>query len=46
MRNYIFDFDQQVMIDLNLLLEEYLLLDYLTKFFDSGYTVTKKHTLS
>ena len=41
MRNYIFDFDQQIMMDLNLSLEECLLLDYLTKFFDSGYAVTK-----
>ena len=41
MRNYIFDFDQQVMIDLDLSLQEALLLDYLTKFFDSGYAATK-----
>ncbi len=41
MRNYIFDFDQQVMMDLDLSLQEALLLDYLTKFFDSGYAVTK-----
>ena len=41
MRNYIFDFDQQVMMDLDLSLQEALLLDYLTRFFDSGYAVTK-----
>ena len=41
MRQFVFDFDQQVMMDLNLSLEECFLLDYLTKFFNSGYAVTK-----
>lgn len=41
MREYIFDFDQKTMMDLDLSTEEALLLDYLVKFSDSGYAITR-----
>ena len=37
MRNYIFEFDQQVALRLDLKLNELLFLDYVAQFIDSGY---------
>ncbi len=41
MRQYIFDFNQEIAIKNNLQLDELLILDYLIKFFDSGTAVSR-----